>query len=388
MIEKQKIECCGCNACVQICPRKCISMQQDEEGFFYPVVNKVECIHCGLCEKVCPMNPQENKQEGVPKAYAAYYRDQTIRLQSSSGGIFSALAERVIQSGGAVFGAAMQDDCYGVHHILVESETELYKLRGSKYLQSTVGNTYGQAKQLLETGRQVLYSGTPCQIEGLKTFLQKNYENLFCIDLICHGVPSQKVWQKYAMDLENREKAKLKRVFFRSKQTHGWKNYSLETIFSNGKKRQLIYYKSAYGYGFCENVTLRPVCYCCPFKKQNRVADVTLADYWGVQGTCADMDDNKGLSLIIVHSEKGERALQEITPNIVLRQVNDNWLEKNSAMIHSVKCPSSREQFFKKLDCMSMGRALFTSLPMASKIKWILPIGLKEQLKKYIKRSL
>ena len=204
-----KKECCGCNACVQSCPKKCIVMARDEEGFLYPEVDYSQCVECGLCEKACPILNAEKKQDMVLKCYVAYAKDESIRLQSSSGGVFTLLAEAILQKQGIVFGASL-DENMQVKHISIDNVADLSLLRGSKYVQSDIGNTYIEVKKNLENGRQVLFSGTACQIAGLKQYLRKDFENLYTIDILCHGVPSPKVWDLYLQwQKEEMQKAEI-----------------------------------------------------------------------------------------------------------------------------------------------------------------------------------
>lgn len=205
--------CCGCSACAQACPKGCITMQADGEGFLYPVIDENTCIACGACEHVCPIKNTSPEPTGEPDAYAAYSKNTEQRLESSSGGVFSLLAEEILQNSGVVFGAAMSEDCRKAQHIAVERQEDLWKLRGSKYLQSEIGSTYRQAENALKQGRRVLFSGTPCEIEGLHRYLRREYENLLCVDLICHGVPSAKLWEKYVSYRENCAGAAAQRTF-------------------------------------------------------------------------------------------------------------------------------------------------------------------------------
>ena len=197
----RKEDCTGCHSCYNVCPKKCIDMKFDEEGFLYPSIDSSKCVECGLCEKVCPII-HTIEIENEPIAVGCYNKDEKIRMDSSSGGIFTLLSELVIQYGGVVFGAEF-DENYNVRHSYVDNIEDLYKFRGSKYVQSTIGNSYYNAKQFLEQGRQVLFSGTPCQITGLKRYLQKDYDNLICQDIVCHGVPSTNVWEHYKKFIAN-----------------------------------------------------------------------------------------------------------------------------------------------------------------------------------------
>lgn len=389
---QNKTGCCGCHACAQICPQHCITMQPDAEGFLYPQIDETACIHCNLCEKVCPIlqSPQEPKDK-TPVTYAAINRDEGVRSQSSSGGVFTLLAEYILAQGGVVFGAAMADDQHSVRHIAVETPEGLAALRGSKYLQSTIGNTYGEAKQALQAGRKVLFTGTPCQIEGLKSFLQgKEYPNLYCMDVICHGVPSPLVWQTYVSEQETRAGAPVRRTFFRHKK-YGWKTYALLLEFSNNKAYECVLSKDAFMQAFLQNACLRPSCHACHFKKLNRVSDITVADYWGVQNQQPDMDDDKGTSLVLLHSSKGQELLEAVRAELRLKQVQaEQALKANPAMTHSAAPHKNRQQFFANLGTIPFeqlvhkyARPPFTLRSAA--VKTLRRLGLYQALRKLYK---
>ena len=224
ILDKQ--DCCGCGACEQVCPKRCITMKPDEEGFLYPEVNADACVNCGLCEKVCPILSAAERETQYPQAvYAAFAKDEQVRKNSSSGGIFTLLAEWVLAQGGTVYGAGFADD-FSVHHIRIETPEQLYLLRGSKYLQSRMESAYRDAKTDLEAGRAVLFSGTGCQIASLKRFLRKDYDNLYAVDVLCHGVPSAKVWSFYLQEKEKMLKDKITAANFRNKK-NGWSCFSI-----------------------------------------------------------------------------------------------------------------------------------------------------------------
>lgn len=355
IVLKEKQQCCGCAACAQVCPKKCIAMQPDEEGFLYPQIDQVACIECGLCEKVCPMlqSPAEDTNS-QPKAYAAYNKDETIRLQSSSGGMFTLLALQTLQNGGVVFGAALSADCKSVYHTMVSNEADLAKLRGSKYLQSEIGACYEQAQAALREGKPVLFSGTPCEIEGLKTFLRKDYDNLTCVDLICHGSPSPKVWEKYVDYQKDQNGQMVKNAYFRHKK-YGWQEFSVKLCFENDSEYIQKLNKDPFMQMFLQNLCLRPSCYSCEFKKKNRVSDITLADFWGSGRVCPDMDDDKGLSLVIVHSVKGGKLLEDIKGKMELREVPlEDALRGNPSMTHSCNKPAKRDEFMRNMEKTSI----------------------------------
>ena len=270
MIElKHKKDCCGCHACVSVCAHRAITMQSDVEGFLYPVVDRDLCTNCGLCEQACPVINQASSRKPL-KVYAAKSNDEELRRQSSSGGIFTLLAEAVIHEGGVVFGARF-DGQWNVVHSWTDTPDGLVAFRGSKYVQSVIGNTYNEAKEFLRQGRKVLFTGTPCQIAGLKKFLRKDYDNLLTVDIICHGVPSPLVWQNYIDEM--RTKGDIVDVSFRDK-TYGWAQYafSLSYVTPSVDASEFLERHTAliprsenvFMRGFLANLYLRPSCYACP----------------------------------------------------------------------------------------------------------------------------
>ncbi|MEW9094149.1 MAG: Coenzyme F420 hydrogenase/dehydrogenase, beta subunit C-terminal domain [Clostridiaceae bacterium] len=351
IIINDKKDCMGCHACSNICPQTCISMENDSEGFWYPKVDYQKCIKCKLCVKVCPIiNKITVKNE--PKAYASINKDEFIRQESSSGGIFTLVAETIIDNGGAVFGASFDKE-FSVFHSYVETKEELEKFRGSKYVQSRIGSAYNETKEFLDQGRNVLFTGTPCQIGGLKSYLQKDYDNLFCMDIICHGVPSPKAWQKYISYQENNAGSSIRRIAFRCK-NEGWKRYSISLSFNNDMEYLESHKKDLYMKAFLKNVCLRPSCYACNFKTLHRQSDITLADFWGVQNVLPDMDDDKGTSLIFVNSVSGQYMLEHIKDRILYKEVDiERAILYNPSAIKSVEHNLKRESFFKELEQIS-----------------------------------
>lgn len=342
-----KSACSGCYACSSICPTQCISMEVDEEGFWYPHVKQQSCIQCHACEKACPILTPQQREDSLPNSYAAFAKDETIRQKSSSGGIFTLLAEWVLEKGGVVFGAAYTEDL-SVAHIAVECQQELEKLRGSKYVQSRIGDTYSQSKKYLEQERYVLFSGTPCQIEGLHGYLGREYATLLCVDLVCHGVPSLKLWEEYRQYRERCAGASVRRVCFREKGS--WRKYAVSIEFSNSENYKRIFIEDPFMQMFLQNICIRPSCYQCSFKKLNRLSDITLADFWGIEHVAPEMDDDKGISLILVQSSKGESALEEIQESMERKQVNCRAaIAGNLSAIQSSPCPTSRKSFFQDL---------------------------------------
>lgn len=347
---KHKKDCSGCYACTNICPVNCITMKSDSEGFKYPVVDYDKCINCGKCVAICPIiNKKEVKREA--QAYACINKDEVIRAQSSSGGIFTIIAENVIDNGGVVFGAAFDEELE-LKHSYVETKKDLAKFRGSKYLQSQIGSTYKEAKDFLDKGRTVFFTGASCQIAGLKSYLEKEYDNLLCADFICHGVPSPKVFKEYLNFCESKFKSKVKKISFRDK-SRGWSKFSILISFENDKKICEITSENIYMKAFLNNVCLRPSCYDCKFKGLNRDSDITLADFWGIQKVLPKMDDDKGVSLIIVNSLQGRKMFNGLKEQMIYKDVELNKIIKhNNSAIKSVKLKSKRAKFMKSLKTM------------------------------------
>lgn len=342
-----KGNCTGCHACASACPKNCIEMVADNEGFLYPIADADLCVNCGLCEKICPIiNGVSKNLDNV--SFAVVNKDEETRFRSSSGGVFPLLAEQVINNGGVVFGAAFDRDFMTVEHIAVTKVEDIYRLQGSKYLQSSINDAYRDVRRYLENGIWVYFSGTPCQVAGLYAFLRKKYDNLVTQDCICHGVPSSIVWQKYLKLREIGANAKTRSVIFRYKK-NGWRNYSILLEFENGKKYETYHSDDLYMRGFISNLYLRPSCHACKYKNIERCADITLADFWGVEKLVPDMSDNKGTSLVICHSEKGMELLK-LCKNTVMDNVNiDYAVQYNPSMIKSAVRHPKRAEFFEGL---------------------------------------
>ena len=343
MIEvKDKFQCCGCAACVQRCPKQCISLKEDKEGFLYPSVDKNACIDCGLCEKVCPIINQNDPREPL-KVYAAKHKDDEIRMKSSSGGIFTLLAEQIIDEGGVVFGARF-DEYWEVMHDYTETKEGLALFRGSKYVQSRIGNTYLKAENFLKQGRKVMFTGTPCQIAGLKRYLRKRYDNLLAVDFVCHGVPSPKVWRTYLKEITNNHYHSIKHINFRDKRT-GWKNYSVSITCTSGTSIQSLYFENIFMKGFLFDFYLRPSCYQCVCKVARSGADITMGDFWGIDKIRPNWDDDKGCGLVLDYSNYNFTQLA-----IGLEEMTyENAKVGNPSICNSVKMPVNRNFFWYRL---------------------------------------
>jgi len=342
--------CTGCYSCSSICPEHCIAMQSDSEGFWYPTADRDTCVECGLCEKVCPMQ-RKAEVKNDPQAYACRNKDESVRLLSSSGGLFTLIAGQIISNRGVVFGASFGHD-FTVSHSYAETMEELEGLRGSKYVQSKIGDTYKQIKGFLSQGQLVLFSGTPCQIGGLKAYLQNHYEKLFCVDIICHGVPSPKVWQKYVAYREKRAKSPTRRISFRRKD-EGWKRFSVSFSFENNTEYLQTLDKDLYMQAFLRDICLRPSCYACNFKTLHRQSDITLADFWGIQHILPEMDDDKGTSLLLLNSNSGKKMFEGIKNQIAYQEVGIiQAIAYNQPAIKSALQNPKRKTFFKELDQM------------------------------------
>ncbi len=364
-----KRDCCGCEACYNVCHSNAISMKRDEEGFSYPIVDINKCINCGLCDKVCPVvntNKYPGKQKA--KAFAAKTINEKLRVVSSSGGVFSVLAEEVINNNGIVFGVSMSDDATEAVHVEVDNIDNLYKLRGSKYLQSRISDSYCRVKNYLDEGRYVLFSGTPCQVAGLKLFLNKECNNLLCVDVICHGVPSISVWEKYVAHIKNKYHGFIQTVSFRSK-TEGWMEFGQEYNIKGRKSIYIPKYEDMFLRLFLSNACLRPSCYSCVPKEFGYMSDVTLGDYWAIERVDATFNDGLGTSLVIVHSNKGDRAIQTVTDKLVIKEEPYETSIRGNSVTEQTKKPESRDIFFSDLEHMTIRQTADKYAPLSFRTK-------------------
>ena len=372
--------CSGCWACYNTCPVGAINMECDKEGFMYPIIDTDKCIDCGKCKNICPAFKEYCGNKNI-SAYACINKNEDIRMESSSGGIFSLIAEAVIDKGGAVFGAAFDEE-FNVRHIYVENKKDISKLRGSKYVQSDIGDTYKIAENFLKQNRPVLFSGTPCQISGLKAYLGMDYENLIALDLVCHGAPSQKVFELYLKEMQKKCDASVTnetKIQFRDK-ISGWYGYSVSIKFDQFNVYCKNKSQDAYMKAYLSNLSLRPSCYNCHNKSVHRQGDVTLGDFWGIKELHPEMFDNKGTSLILINTDKGERIFEEISDNIQAVQVDvESAIKRNTAVYKASKMPKTRAKFMASLDTVDFKKNVeeCTKPGIVLRIKKLIKRGIK-----------
>lgn len=342
-----KKNCCGCSACVQRCPKQCIRLEEDTEGFLYPQVDEETCIKCGLCEKVCPILNQADKLS-VLEVLAVKNPNDEERMNSSSGGVFLPLAREVINQGGVVFGA-VYDESWEVHHVYAEKIEDVYPMMGSKYLQSKIGNSFKDAERFLKQGREVLFVGSPCQIAGLRTYLRnKQYPNLLAVDFLCHGVPSPGVWRRYLAETyggyDAKEQSRLQAtagknsvllsslnatspigdIKFRDKRESGWKKFRFVVRQKSASKADQntvlssdIHYDNPFMRGFLSDIYLRPSCYACKCKNGVNHSDLTIADFWGINLIAPEFDDDKGVGLVLVNTPRGKAYFDKLEMEVL-----------------------------------------------------------------------
>ena len=344
-----KNNCCGCEACVQACPKQCISFEADGEGFCYPKVDKLICVECGACERSCPnLSPFDSSK---PKSQiAAINPNNIIREESSSGGIFTMLSEKVIEAGGVVFGVRFDEQWQAVFDY-TDTLEGLAAFRGSKYIQARVGQAFVETRAFLKEGRKVLFTGTPCQIAAIRHFLKRDYDNLLLVDFVCHGVPSPKVWKIYLNEVTDNAENAIKDIRFRNKR-QGWKHFNFDLTYDRESKHYSIsswHLSNHFMRIFLKDVILRPSCYACSAKGGRSGSDVTIADFWGIDKMNPQMDDDKGTSLVLVNTDKGSAYVDELAIKRWETSYED-VVKYNPAIEHSAKEHAKRAYFFSKLD--------------------------------------
>ena len=346
-------DCCGCGACAQICPNGCITMSEDECGFFVPQKEASACINCGLCELVCPVFNKDKRPTRDAVYYISRNTNNDILEKSSSGGIFDVLSKFVLSQGGVVFGVRFNDKWEAIYDY-AESLSDAEKFRGSKYLAARVGGAYRQTQDFLQSGRLVMFSGTPCHIAGLHQFLQKYYENLITVDVICHSVPSPKVWQTYLREMSH--KKEVTHVNFRSK-AFGWDRYGLKI---EGQDKVFVHEpndENLYMRGFLSGLTISTSCSHCSAKNNTSMSDVTIGDYWELPEQFPEMDDNRGMSLVVVSTAKGDKMIDAIKNIVFIRSIPVTKVDfqgEHSSLTQSATLHPNRSMFFNQLSIGSI----------------------------------
>lgn len=363
-----KSDCCGCSACSSICPKKCINMKEDEEGFLYPEIDKSKCVDCGICEKICPIhNPLRGK--GVPDIYAVQNNDSETLYQSASGGMFTAIALKIEEKKGYVFGA-VYDENFLVKHFGTDDRKQFYRFRSSKYVQSNPGNCFIEVKELLDKGVYVCYSGTPCQIAGIKSYLKKDYENLFTVDVVCKGVASPEVLKQYT-DMMSRKYGKIVGMNFKRK-TYGYHSSTMSVDFAGGRTYSRGGITDYMMRSFRANICMRPSCYKCSFKGESRVSDMTLFDCWHYEQLTGKKDNDKGYTAVMVHTEKGKRMLELCRDVVSVDEIEfEKSVEFDGIMISN--CTDYNPKREKYLE-------LLRENGLESAVKECIPISLKEKV--------
>lgn len=366
----EECECCGCEACAGVCPKMAIKMEMDEEGFYYPSVDGELCIECGMCERVCPLLGGANcKGLENKKAYVIQHKDDTVRMRSTSGGAFTLISSYVLELGGAVFGASYGHD-FEVSHCMVETYEDLVRLNNSKYVQSRIGDSFQKCKKLLKEGRMVCFSGTPCQIKGLKNYLMHNYDNLVTVDFVCRGVPSPGLFEKYVAYMRHKGNSGISDITFRNK-SYGYAGSTMQVQYANGKKdRDSIAAKSfrrAYFTGICS----RRSCYDCAFRNTDRYSDFTLFDVWHIGKYEPSWNDDKGTSGIIVHTRRGEEILDAVKCRCRISSVDmENLIGADGIMFYSNPPQhKEREKFCKDIYNMPYDKLIKKYIPMTLREK-------------------
>lgn len=349
-----KTDCCGCKACADICPKNAISFKVDIEGFWYPDINNEMCVNCNACNKVCPIENINNlKQNDLEQSecYAAEHKNLEVVFDSTSGGLFSAFADVMYRKNGYV-GGAIYNENFEIHQYVSNNKDDLPKLRSSKYLQSDSEGFYKEIKKHCIAGEHIFVCGTPCQMAALRAYLGKDYDNLLIADFICLGVNSPKIWRKYLDTFEERYGSPVVYVKAKSKE-YGWRNLTQKVTLKNGKSYYETFSKSLWTQGYLStNVYCRPSCYDCKFKGFPRIADITLADFWGIEKYSKALEKNLGTSLVMINSKKGQKFFEEVKPRInYIPMAFENILPKNPALVRSIALPKvNRDDFFEYAD--------------------------------------
>ncbi|MEE1219703.1 MAG: Coenzyme F420 hydrogenase/dehydrogenase, beta subunit C-terminal domain [Ruminococcus sp.] len=373
--------CCGCMACAQVCPKNCIKFVPDKEGFLYPQVDSSLCIDCGLCSKRCPVmsEPQRNKN---PKVYAAKINDTNLSYKSSSGGIFPLIAKNILSKGGSVFGCAYDENMVA-RHIEITDESQLYRLQNSKYVQSDMEGVYTKVKAALDSGKYVLFSGTGCQIGGLHTFLNKKYDRLFTVDIVCHGVPSPALFEKY-IDWKGKQMGgKLTEYSFRSKEKCGWNIYYKATNDKRSKSQDGIF--DPYYNAFLKCRIFRESCYECKYANSERASDITLGDFWGIEISNPEFYDLNGVSVVLVNTDAGKKMWEDLSDSIkCIPSTLETAAKMNENLVRATPRPDCRDTIYDGFDVDTenyFSVKLKPPFQLKKRIKMLVPISVKGKIK-------
>jgi len=369
----KKDACCGCSACVSICPQKCISMVEDKEGFLYPQIGTTLCVGCSLCRKVCPNLMEPTEPDCLPIGYGAYAKETKIHAECSSGGVSYLLAEQIVSRGGIVYGCAMDFSCQTAMHIRADSIEALQQFKGSKYIQSDLNDTFKLIENDLNNNKLVLFFGVPCQINGLRSFLCKDFKNLLCCEVICHGVSSPLVWKAYMQYLEKKYHSSITAVSFRSK----GKNQRVTVKIINDNKQTIFIpkQKNLFMKLYLQNYSVRPSCYNCDAKKTKSLADITLGDLWGVEFIKPELNNKLGTSCVFINTDKGKQLFTSVCNKLFVKEISSQKaIKANPSYYESVKMPEDRADFFRDIKVMSfpeLTKHYYKAPPLKLK-QWVL----------------
>ena len=363
---QNKAECCGCTACFNICPKNAITMQADEEGFLYPLVDQEKCVNCGMCEKVCPILSKKNHEEQTD-AYIIRYNNQEIVEESTSGGAFTAISSYIFKNGGVVYGAGYDIDMKVICKKAV-CMADLKEMRGSKFVQSSLNRTFQEIKVALKAGKLLLFTGTPCQVAGLIHYLGKHPENLICMDFVCRGVPSPGLWKNYVDYMESKYHSKMIGARFKHK-TYGYHTTTMKIDFQNGTS----YFGSGrvdpYMKAFVREMSSRPSCAECAFKGIERLSDITVFDCYEYTQITGQRDDDRGYTSVFIHTDKGRKVFEAIKPMLIWQeQAVEKLVTKNGIMVcNSAKPHAKRSAFYEAAAVMSIDKAMQKIEPITKK---------------------
>lgn len=377
-ISSLRQKCSGCGLCEHLCPKNAITMVE-KDGFLYPNVNENTCVYCGVCVKLCPVNSEKLTESNCIEAFAVKHKDSNVIFNSSSGGIFTALSDKILENNGYIIGADFDDDMNLVHTTTSTTEGR-DRMRGSKYIQSNTVGIYKAIRDLLNEDKPILFTGTPCQAAAVRKAFP-NKDNLYIVDIICHGVPSPEVWKKYVEFIEKKYKKKLTFFSFRNKSLSGWRKYSAKLTFDD--KTEILHndYTGSFIELFRYDVCLRPSCTECNFTSMNRQGDITIGDFWGIENTIPEISDNKGISAVMINTEKGKRLFEQIKDKINVYPTTQKDIAKKQPNLSVSSSYSNKASSFKQD---------LNNMPFEKILKKYTRVGLKRRIidtiKKFLKR--